>query len=85
MRNDYKTNAVRKEEPEEHGSQMATIIPWPEVDKSSKNENEEESQSKWVTLDQKFLYYKGQKIPILQFQKSGYDKLLKLLVKEIRS
>lgn len=82
MRNNYKSNVVRKEEPEENSSHMATIIPWPDMDRSS--EKKEESPSKWVTLDQKFLYYKGQKIPILQFQKAGYDKLLKLLVKEIR-
>ena len=82
MRNNHKSNVVRKEEPEEQGSQLGTIIPWPEMDRPS---DEEEKQSKWVTLDQKFLYYKGQKIPILQFQKAGYDKLLKLLVKEIRS
>jgi hypothetical protein len=82
MRNHHKSNVVRKEEPEEHGSQLGTIIPWPEMDQPS---DKEEKQSKWVTLDQKFLYYKGQKIPILQFQKAGYDKLLKLLVKEIRS
>jgi hypothetical protein len=82
MRNHYKSNAVRKEEPEEHEPQMATIVPWPEMEREPE---EEDRQSKWVTLDQKFLYYKGQKIPILQFQKAGYDKLLKLLVKEIRS
>ena len=85
MRNNYKTNVVRKEEPEEDGTQMGTIIPWPDMDKSSKKAKKEDSQSKWVTLDQIFLFYKGQKIPILQFQKAGYDKLLKLLVKEIRS
>jgi hypothetical protein len=61
---------------------MGTIVPWPEMERESEAEDR---QSKWVTLDQKFLYYKGQKIPILQFQKAGYDKLLKLLVKEIRS
>jgi hypothetical protein len=82
MRNHHKSNAVRKEEPENQAPQLATIIPWPETDKSSEKK---ESKSKWVTLDQKFLYYKGQKIPILQFQKAGYEKLLKLLVKEIRS
>ena len=81
MRNHYKSNAVRKEETEDHGPHMATIVPWPAIDQKS---GAEEERSKWVTLDQKFLYYKGQKIPILQFQKAGYDKLLKLLVKEIR-
>jgi len=62
--------------------QKATIIPWPEVGDFIKEKKEKET--KRIRLDQKFLYYKGKKIPILQFQKSGYDKLLKLLVKEIR-
>lgn len=82
MSNHHKSNVVRKEEVEENGTHMATIIPWPEMDREP---DEEKNRSKWVTLDQKFLYYKGQKIPILQFQKAGYEKLLKLLVKEIRS
>jgi len=60
-------------------SPLAEIIPWPDFGRLA----EKEGRKKRVRLDQKFLYYKGEKIPILQFQKSGYDKLLKLLVKEI--
>ncbi|MFP4082289.1 MAG: hypothetical protein ACLFVG_05970 [Candidatus Aminicenantes bacterium] len=59
----------------------AEIIPWPDL--GDLTEKKRQKKKKRVRLDQKFLYYKGKKIPILQFQKSGYDKLLKLLVKEI--
>jgi hypothetical protein len=67
---------------DDEAQQKATIIPWPKVGDFIKEK--EEKETKRIRLDQKFLYYKGKKIPILQFQKSGYDKLLKLLVKEIR-
>ncbi len=61
-------------------SQQPEIIPWPEVGDFQEKKDKKESK---VSLDRKYLYYKGRRIPILQFQKAGYDKLLKLLVKEI--
>jgi hypothetical protein len=59
----------------------AEIIPWPDIGNLA--EEEKKKKRRRIRLNQKFLYYKGKKIPILQFQKSGYDKLLKLLLKEI--
>jgi hypothetical protein len=60
-------------------SHTAKIIPWPDIERIS----EKKEKRKKTRLEGKYLYYKGKKIPILQFQKAGYDKLLKLLVKEI--
>jgi len=75
------SNAVKKDlDREEIEFQAPEIIPWPDIQRVTEKEKSREES---VRLDQKFLYYKGRKIPILQFQKSGYDKLLKLLVKEI--
>jgi len=75
------SNAIKKSlDPEEFEFQEPEIIPWPDIQRVTEKEKKQEEL---VRLDQKFLYYKGRKIPILQFQKSGYDKLLKLLVKEI--
>jgi hypothetical protein len=59
----------------------AKIIPWPDIGKAKKKT--ETSRKRFVRLEGKYLYHRGEKIPILQFQKSGYDKLLKLIVKEI--
>lgn len=84
--NHSKSSTVKKEKNQQTFSQpsaqSAKIIPWPDLDQILEKEDKE--KEKKVELTQKFLYYKGKKIPILQFQKSGYDKLLKLLVKEIR-
>jgi hypothetical protein len=78
------SNAVKKikEESllEETEGQLAEVIPWPEVHKIVAKKP---SEKKRVRLEGKYFHYRGKKIPILQFQKSGYDKLLKLLVKEI--
>lgn len=65
--------------PEPSPEQTAEIIPWPDVRKIALKPR----TKKTVRLEGKYLHYQGQKIPILHFQKSGYDKLLKLLVKEI--
>jgi hypothetical protein len=74
---------VRDEAPEleivEPGS--AQIIPWSEVKKIKPRAKG--SKKAKTRLDCKYLYHRGHKIPILHFQKSGYDKLLYLLVKEI--
>lgn len=78
------SNAVKKirEEslPEVTEGQLAEVIPWPEVHKIVAKKPQEKKR---VRLEGKYLHYQGKKIPILHFQKSGYDKLLKLLVKEI--
>lgn len=57
------------------------IIPWPKVD--AYLDHDVSSSAPRVRLGRKFLYYKGKRIPILQFKKAGYGKLLKLLVREI--
>lgn len=81
------SSAIKKEEDEEKilegeaaEGRMAEIIPWPDLENIILPEL---PKRKRVRLEGKYLYHKGKKIPILQFQKSGYDKLLKLLVKEI--
>ena len=66
--------------PEAAEGQLAEIIPWPDVRKYVAREPK---TKKRIRLEGKYLYHRGKKIPILQFQKSGYDRLLKLLVKEI--
>lgn len=73
---------LQKEPLAHNGEELhsAKIIQWPDLYKQAEKK---EKKRKSIRLEQKFLYYKGKKIPILQFQKSGYDKLLKLLVKEI--
>jgi hypothetical protein len=78
------TNAakiVREEAfPEAAEGQLAEIIPWPDVHKIAARRLK---TKKRVRLEGKYLYHRGKKIPILQFQKAGYERLLKLLVKEI--
>lgn len=66
--------------PEAEEGQLAEIIPWPDIHKIAPRKPK---TKKRVRLEGKYLYHRGKKIPILQFQKSGYDRLLKLLVKEI--
>jgi hypothetical protein len=59
----------------------ATIIPFPGAKGAPSPTNG--SKKGEPRIDGKFLYHRGHKIPILHFQKSGYDKLLFLLLKEI--
>lgn len=73
---------AKKEKKELYKKQEAEIIPWPDMERAFEK-HEEQTKHKKLRLDQKFIYYKDRKIPIMQFQKSGYDKLLKLLIKEI--
>jgi len=80
-----KSSAVIKKREEDslletEGGQMAEVIPFPDIQKIVAKKP---SQKKKACLEGKYLHYHGKKIPILQFQKSGYDKLLKLLIKEI--
>jgi len=42
-----------------------------------------EKRDKELHLEPKFIFYKDKKIPILLFQKAGYEKILKFLVKGI--
>jgi len=40
-----------------------------------------EKTDRKICLEPKFFHYKDKKIPISQFQKAGYEKILKFLVK----
>ncbi len=89
MSSHSKSSTARKEMPLEETreaeggeGQVAEILPWPDL--SSAASIPESKKRRKVRLEEKYLYYKDKKIPILQFQKSGYDKLLQLLVKEIQ-
>lgn len=73
------TALKKKKENEENVT--AEIIPWPDL--SVLTEPEPKKQSSVIRLEKNYLYYKGKRIPILQFKKAGYEKILKLLVKEI--
>lgn len=42
-----------------------------------------ERRDRKVRLEPKFIFYREKKIPILIFQKAGYEKILKFLVKGI--
>ncbi len=57
---------------------LAEIIPFPQIKKIKKKRTQKKAR-----IVGKYLFYKDKKIPIAQFQKAGYDRLLKLLVKEI--
>jgi len=83
MNNYYDSSVKKKEKQEIYKKNEAEIIPWPDMEKALKQSRKEKPKQKLIRLDQKHIYYKGKKYPILQFQKSGYDKLLKLLVKEM--
>ena len=60
---------------------IAEIIPWPGAEEAPSPEGA--SKKRAHRIEGKYLYHRGRKITILHFQKSGYDKLLYLLVKEI--
>lgn len=57
---------------------LAEIIPFPQIKKTRKKKAQKKAR-----IVGHYLFYKDKKIPIAQFQKAGYDRLLKLLVKEI--
>ncbi|MCP2620142.1 hypothetical protein NLC35_02725 [Candidatus Aminicenantes bacterium AC-334-K16] len=65
----------------ELSSKKGEIIPWPNLEKFL--ESKLSSKKSSIKITPKYLYYKDKKIPISQFQKAGYDKLLQLLIKEI--
>jgi len=70
-----------EETQEPDGNQVAEILPWPELGAFA--QDLKPKRTRRMHLEGKYLFYKGKKIPILQFQKAGYDKLLQLLIKEI--
>jgi len=82
MNNSNGASVRKKEKEESFEKQEVEIIPWPDME-AILEKKDEKPEFKKVRLDQKFIYYKDKKIPILQFQKSGYDKILKFLVKGI--
>lgn len=65
----------------EESRRQPEIIPWPKMDEYLSAE--ESLRPSRVRLEPNYLYYKGRAIPILQFKKAGYGKLLRLLVREI--
>lgn len=75
-----KTNsqAIKKAEVVPSETILAEIIPFPQIKKRRKKKLQKKAR-----IVGNYLYYKNKKIPIGQFQKAGYDRLLKLLVKEI--
>ncbi len=76
-----KGQTALKPNPEAEDVPQTEIIPWPHLDDYLKPQ--ESDQPKRIDMDQKYLYYKGRRIPLNRFKKSGYGKLLVLLVKEI--
>jgi hypothetical protein len=87
MSNHSRSSAAIKPREEElvdletQGEYAAEIIPFPDL--SDMEEKKKPVPSRPLRLEGKYLYCKGKKISILHFQKSGYEKLLKLLVKEM--
>ncbi len=68
----------KKEEAMTPETALAEIIPFPRIAKTPRKRSQKKAK-----IIGAYLFYKGKKIPIGQFQKAGYDRLLKLLVKEI--
>jgi len=69
-------------EKEQDFKQKARIIKFPEIHKIRPRQKSAHKSSQ-VKITAHYLYYRGQKIPISRFEKAGYGKLLRLLVKEI--
>jgi hypothetical protein len=67
-------------EEEKQFEEKAKIIKFPEIHRIKKSAR---PRNKKVKITGHFLYYRDKKIPISQFEKAGYGKLLRLLVKEI--
>lgn len=77
MKNNSQT-LKRADEALEPGTGLAEIIPFPRPVKLRAKRAPRKAKIRGT-----YLFYKGKKIPIAQFQKAGYDRLLRLLVKEI--
>jgi hypothetical protein len=45
-------------------------------------EDTRKKKKKRNEIVEKYLYYRGKKVPIMQYQKDGYEYVLKLLLKE---
>ncbi len=74
---------TKKELDEEKlAKQKAKIIKFPEIQVQETTEPGP-SKSPRVKITTHYLYYRDKKIPISRFEKAGYGKLLRLLVKEI--
>jgi hypothetical protein len=83
-----KSSTAVKPKPEEEAPEVeiaetgvSNIIPWPDLTRIE--EKLKARAPKKTRLEGKYLYHRGKRIPILHFQKAGYDKLLKLLIKEM--
>ncbi len=75
-------NQKELEEEKQTEQQKARIIKFPDIQLMEKAEPEHGKSSR-VKITTHYLYYRDKKIPISRFEKAGYGKLLRLLVKEI--
>jgi len=74
---------TRKElEEEKQAEQKAKILKFPEIQAIETAEAHSNKRPR-VKITTHYLYYRDKKIPISRFEKAGYGKLLRLLVKEI--
>ncbi len=74
---------TQKELKEEKQPQSkAKIIKFPEI-RGAEMVEPAPRKSRRVKITTHYLYYGDKKIPISRFEKAGYGKLLRLLVKEI--
>ncbi len=67
---------------EKQPQQKAKIIKFPEI-REVETLEPGRRKSQRVKITTHYLYYRDKKIPISRFEKAGYGKLLRLLVKEI--
>lgn len=74
---------LKKTVPEEEKQfeEKAKIIKFPDIRQISKKAAQ--PRNKKIKITAHYLYYRDKKIPISQFEKAGYEKLLRLLVKAI--
>jgi len=71
---------IQRKQEEEQSEQQAKIIKFPSIHQLRKQQARQPRKAK---LSAHYLYYRNKKIPISQFEKAGYGKLLRLIVKEI--
>lgn len=75
------TQKELKEE-EKQTQPKAKIIKFPEI-RDTETAEPAPRKSQRIKITTHYLYYRDKKIPISRFEKAGYGKLLRLLVKEI--
>lgn len=82
MKNILPLAQIELEEEKQTEQQKARIIKFPEIRVIEKAEPTPDKSPR-VKITTHYLYYRDKKIPISRFEKAGYGKLLRLLVKEI--